>query len=91
MLRVIIAWGIVLNGSVAKHKRLGDFVFLLCLADELPDVLDDIFKIERWFEQDTPPVMPLNLLWALLLLSSGMDFIVEYLLKIYVVGVVKKL
>lgn len=54
MLRIVIAWGIVPNGATAKGKRLGEFVFVICLQDEVEDVLTDIFKIDRWFEQDAP-------------------------------------
>lgn len=55
MLRIVIAWGIVPNGATAKGKRLGEFFFVICLQDEIEDVLTDIFKIERWFEQDEQP------------------------------------
>lgn len=54
MLRIVIAWGIVPNGATAKGKRLGEFYFVICLQDEVEAVLDDVFKIERWFEVDEP-------------------------------------
>jgi len=54
MLRIVIAWGIVPNGATAKGKRLGEFYFVICLQDEVEAVLDDVFKIERWFEADEP-------------------------------------
>lgn len=54
MLRIVIAWGIVPNGATSKGKRLGEFYFVICLQDEVEAVLDDVFKIERWFDTDEP-------------------------------------
>ncbi len=54
LLRVVIIWGMVLNGSVSKGRRVGDWCFILCLRSELSQVLSDVFKLDRWFEQDAP-------------------------------------
>lgn len=58
MLRIVIAWGIVPNGATSKGKRLGEFYFVICLQDEVEAVLDDVFKIERWFDTDEPKAKP---------------------------------
>ncbi len=54
MLRIVIAWGIVPNGATAKGKRPGEFYFVICLVEEVEDVLTDIFKLDRWFEAEEP-------------------------------------
>lgn len=54
LLRVVIIWGIVLNGSVSKGERVGDWIFLVCLRKELSRVLTDVFKLDSWFEPDAP-------------------------------------
>lgn len=54
VLRVCVVWGMVLNGSVSRGQRVGEWYFVLCLLSELSDVLDEIFKLERWFEQEKP-------------------------------------
>lgn len=54
LLRVCIVWGMVLNGSVSKGRRTGDWCFIVCLRRELSQVLSDVFKLESWFEQETP-------------------------------------
>ncbi len=54
ILRAVVIWGMVLNGSVSKGRRVGDWYFILCLRSELSRVLSDVFKLQSWFEQAEP-------------------------------------
>lgn len=42
-----VVWGVVLTGARRRHQRLGEYRFILCLLDELEDVLDHVFQIEK--------------------------------------------
>lgn len=60
LLEVVCVWGMVLTGAASKGDRIGEWVFLVYRLDELETVLTDVFKLERWFEQDAPKMQPVK-------------------------------
>jgi hypothetical protein len=52
ILRAVVIWGMVLNGSVSKGRRVGDWYFIICQLHELEAVLTDVFKLESWLPDE---------------------------------------